>query len=122
MYNVKNNSLIDIDKRTYSFALRIVRLVLYLRKQKLLFPLLDQILRSGTSIGANVEEAQNAATKKEFIYCMTIALKETRETRYWLKLLLDVGLVTHNQVDELLKENLELVKILIAIVKRSKHS
>ena len=122
MYNSKVSSFVDIDQRTYSFALRIVRLVLYLRKQKLLYSLLDQVLRSGTSVGANVEEAQNAGSKKEFIHSMTIALKEARETKYWLRLLLDSNLVTHQQVDELVSENGELVRILITIVKRSKES
>lgn len=122
MYNSKVSSFVDIDQRTYSFALRIVRLVLYLRKQKLLYSLLDQVLRSGTSVGANVEEAQNSGSKKEFIHSMTIALKEARETKYWLRLLLDSNLVTHQQVDELVSENGELVRILITIVKRSKES
>lgn len=121
MYNGRVSSPLNIDKRTYSFSLRIVRLVLYLRKQKPLFSLFDQVLRSGTSIGANVEEAQNAGTKKEFIHCMTISLKEARETQYWLRLLLDAELVTEIQVDELLRENLELIRILTTIVKRSKQ-
>lgn len=78
----------------------------------------NQIIRSGTSVGANVEEAQNSASKKEFIHGMTIALKEARETYYWLRLIEKSDILTG--LADLTKENLEIIKILTSSVKKAK--
>jgi four helix bundle protein len=77
---------IKIDERTFKFALSIIELYKYLKEHKE-YVLSKQLLRSGTSIGANVEEAQAAQSKKDFTSKMSIASKEARETRYWLRLL-----------------------------------
>lgn len=78
------------------------------------------MIRSGTSVGANIEEAQNSGSRKEFIHTLTIALKEARETEYWLKIINEVKLTDQNLVKELLVEVNELVKILTVIVKKTK--
>ena len=78
---------ITVEQKSFQFAVRIVRLYKYLRSVKKEFVLAKQLLRSGTSIGANVAEAQQAQSRADFISKMNIALKETAETNYWLRLL-----------------------------------
>ena len=111
---------LDISQRTFKFGVEIVKLSFELPRNSAGFAISGQIIRSGTSVGANTEEAQNASSKKEFIRCLTIALKEAREAMYWLKLIKEVGLLSEEKLVKLLQENLELVKILTAIVKNSK--
>lgn len=82
----------------------------------------NQIIRSGTSIGANVEESQNAQSRKDFIHGMTIALKEARETEYWLKILEQTKTFPANETVYLKNEVNELVKILTVIIKNSKQN
>ena len=81
-----------IESKTFDFAIRIVNLYKYLCDQKKEYVLSKQVLRSGTSIGANVAEAQQAQSRLDFISKMSIALKETTETKYWLKLLNEYSL------------------------------
>jgi len=81
-----------------------------------------QLLRSGTSIGANVEEATAAQSKKDFISKMSIASKEARETRYWLRLLKDSNICSRINYTEAINESDELIKILTAIVKTSQKN
>ena len=81
-----------------------------------------QLLRSGTSIGANVEEAQAGQSKADFVCKMAIALKEARETRYWLRLIRESELAEKDSVDILLKEASELAKILGAIISSAKKT
>lgn len=82
--NEKKNILID---KTFSFALRIINIFKYLHTEKKEFILSKQLLRSGTSIGANVREAYNAESKNDFIHKLAISQKETDESMYWLELL-----------------------------------
>ena len=77
-------------------------------------------MRSGTSIGANIAEAQNCGTKKDFIHTLTISLKEARETEYWLRIISEVKLAEDDLVSRLITEINELIKILTSIIKRSK--
>lgn len=81
---MKSNIILD---KSYNFALRIVKLYMHLRGEKVERELLIQLLKSGTSIGANVEEAVGAQSKSDFIHKTGIAYKESRETSYWLRLL-----------------------------------
>lgn len=111
---------LDIPDRTFKFGTEIVKLALTFPRNSAGFAISNQIIRSGTSIGANVEEAQNSSSRKEFIHGMTVALKEARETLYWLKIVNGTSLVSSSKIPELEQENLELVKILTAIVKNSK--
>ncbi len=78
-----------IKEKSYAFALRIIKLYKYLCKEKNEFVLSKQILRSGTSIGANIEEAVGSQSQKDFIAKLSIAYKESRETHYWIRLLKD---------------------------------
>ena len=105
-----------IKDKSYSFALRIIILARCLRNQKD-YDLASQVLRAGTSIGANVEEALAAISRAEFVAKMAIASKEARETHYWLRLLRDSRVVPAARITSLLDEGLELIRILTAIVK-----
>lgn len=121
MHNLgSENKIFDIKERTFRFGVEIVRLVLTLPRNSAGFAISGQLVRSGTSIGANVIEAQNCGTKKDFIYTLTISLKEARETEYWLKIISEVKLADLNLVDKLLIEVNELIKILTSIIKKSK--
>jgi len=106
-----------VDK-SYQFALRIIKVYKYLTDKKE-FVLSKQLLRSGTSIGANITEAQEAISKKEFKNKMSIALKEGVESRYWIKLLRDSEFLTYNQAKSLLDDLEEIIKILSKIVKNA---
>ena len=110
-----------IDERTYNFALRIIRLVNALPNNKIGDVLGRQVLRSGTSIGANVEEAFGASSKREFTRMMSIAQREARETHYWLRLIRDSGVVTAKRIEGLVQEALEIKRILSKSVLTSKN-
>jgi four helix bundle protein len=105
-----------IKEKSYAFALRIIILAAWLRKQKQ-FEIASQVLRPGTSIGSNVEEALAGVSRADFVVKMAIASKEARETNYWLRLLTDSKIVPSEKIVELTAESLELVRILTAIVK-----
>lgn len=115
---MKNENVILV--KTYSFAKRIIRLYLFLSKEKKEYILSKQILRCGTSIGANVEEAQGGQSKKDFIAKTQISLKETKETHYWLRLLKDTDILEENLANSLIKDCEEILYILTAILKGSK--
>lgn len=107
-----------IQKKSYEFALQIILLYQKLCKNNE-FVLSKQLLRSGTSIGANVEEAQAAQSRADFISKMSISSKEARETCYWLRLLRDSKTVEKGEADQLLSEAESIVNILTSIVKTS---
>ena len=107
-----------VKDKSFDFALSIIELYKMLIQHHE-YVLSKQLLRSGTSIGANVEEAQAAQSKRDFVSKMTIASKEARETRYWLKLLKRSKLVDTNEYDARLAEIEELISILTSIVKTS---
>lgn len=113
---------IDIDRRTFEFGIRIVKLVAALPKTAAGSAVGNQLIRSGTSIGANVQEALGGQTKLDFIHSMNIAKKEARETRFWLKLIIEAELLPFKRVELILKECEELVAILTVIVKNSGKS
>ena len=103
--------------KTYAFALRIIRLYQYLSKEKNEYTLAKQILRSGTSIGANAEEAAGSISKKDFRSKFFISYKEARETRYWLRLLKDSGYIEEKLANSLMADIEEILRILGAILK-----
>lgn len=111
------NIVRDKSKR---FAIRIVALSRYLQEAEHEYVLARQILRSGTSIGANIAEAEYAASRKDFLNKYIIALKETAETLYWLELLHDTALIDGSQFDSLQEDATELLRILKAITKKLK--
>ncbi|VGO12707.1 hypothetical protein PDESU_01261 [Pontiella desulfatans] len=109
---------LKITDRSFQFAVRIVKLCQFLEKQdRVSRTLAHQLLRSGTSIGANAEEAQAGQSKPDFIAKMSISRKEARETLYWLRLLKEAELISETKLDEIIQEADELVRILTAIVK-----
>ena len=109
-----------IESKTFDFAVRIVNLYKYLCDQKKEYVLSKQVLRSGTSIGANVAEAQQAQSRPDFISKMSVALKETTETKYWLKLLNATAYLNDNEVKTILSDCIEIEKILTSILKSCK--
>jgi four helix bundle protein len=105
-----------IKEKSYAFALLIIGLAHWLRERKE-YDLASQVLRAGTGIGANVEEALAGVSRADFIAKMAMASKEARETHYWLRLLRDSKTVPAEKLTSLTDECLELVRILTAIVK-----
>ena len=113
---------VDIVERTYKFALRIVKLVRILPKETAGFEIGRQLIKSGTSIAANIEEAQGAFSKDDFIYKMQTAFKEARETNLWLRLIRDSKLSEQSkELEDLIQESVEIRNILSRIVKNSKE-
>lgn len=116
---IKDNK--KIKERTYEFAIDIIKLARNLPKDTSGSVLGRQLIKSGTSIGANVEEATGAFSKDDFIFKMNISLKEARETNYWLRLLCDSGIIKEADIKDTLKESENLKNILSAIVKTSRE-
>jgi four helix bundle protein len=105
-----------IQQKSFLFAVRIINLYKYLTESKKEFVLSKQILRSGTSIGANIEESIGGRSDKEFLFKLEISHKETRETIYWLKLLKETDYISENEFDSLHSEANEICKILAKII------
>jgi four helix bundle protein len=117
----ERNGRPDIQERAYTFACRIVKLNEHLvRKSGSCRTIAGQLLRSGTSVGANLEEANGAQSRKDFICKCNIALKEARETHYWLRLLVDCNLVSETRLASLKTEANQLIAILTTIVKNAR--
>jgi four helix bundle protein len=110
-----------VKDKSYAFALRVITLAKWLREQKE-FAIATQVLRSGTSVGSNVEEGLAGISRADFIAKMSIASKEARETHYWLRLLRDSRIVPESKIAPLETESLELIRILTAIVKTCQSS
>jgi len=110
-----------VGKRSYDFALRIVKVVSALPRSTAGNIIGRQLLRAGTSIGANVQEALGAETKRQFAYHMSVAKKEARETKYWLDIVTDAGMIPRGRVQALIGETEEILKMLTAIVKTSQR-
>ena len=108
--------------KSFKFAVRIVKFSKWMKEERKDFELASQLLRSGTSIGANVEEAQSAQSKKDFLHKNHIAFKEANETIYWLKLLKEAKIITNEQADSLLSDALELKKLLASITKTTREN
>ena len=114
---MKDNVIVDKSK---GFAIRIIKLYKYLCDEKKEYVLSKQILRSGTSIGANVKEAIRGQSKPDFYAKMNIALKEASETEYWLELLHETNYLTEQQFQSIYPDCQELLKILMSITKTQK--
>jgi len=112
----------DIRERTFEFAVRIVRLCQHLDKTPgACRTLSGQLLRAGTSIGANVEEAQAGQSRADFVSKNSIALKEARECHYWLRILIATKIMPEKQIAELRDEAEEIKRVLGSIVVRTKR-
>ena len=111
-----------IQRKSFAFAIRIVNVFKYLQLEKKEYALSNQLIRSGTSIGANVEEAIGGQSKKDFISKISISYKEARETKYWLRLLKATNYLEEKEATSLLLDTEELCKILSSILLSSKNS
>ena len=109
----------EIAKRAYNFAVQVIKITAKLPRTPANFILIKQVIRSATSIGANIEEALGGHTRNDFSYGMNVSKKEARETRYWLRMLSDTNTVLQKELAELLQECEELINILTKIVKTS---
>lgn len=115
---MKENILLT---KSYKFALKTIKLYQNLAEEKKEFVLSKQILRSGTSIGANIEKANQAESKADFIHKLSIANKEAFETNYWLRLLRDSNLMNEKLAESLLNDCDEVQKLLVSSIKTSKR-
>jgi len=115
------NEILDLS---FSFAVRIVNLYKYLNDEKKEYVLSRQLLRSGTSIGANVTESQDAQSRKDFVSKLSISLKEAKETRYWIKLLIATNYLPENHKNVLsIQNDLDsIIKLLTSILKSTKSA
>jgi four helix bundle protein len=109
-----------LASKTYDFALRIIKLYKYMAQEHREYILSKQILRSGTSIGANVEESRHGQSRVDFVHKLSIAQKEASETNYWLRLLRDSDYLSYKLADSLLKDCEELQRLLTASIKTAK--
>ena len=110
-----------VEHKSFLFAVRIVKLCRYLQDDKKEFVLSKQLLKSGTSIGANVAEAQQAQSNADFIAKLSISLKETAETKYWIKLLNATQYLTTKEYNSILKDCIEIEKLLTKIISTLKR-
>lgn len=115
---MKNNILKD---KSYSFALRIIKLCQYMSIEKKEYILSKQLLRSGTSVGALIREAEFGQSKADFVSKLSIALKEANETDYWLSLLKDSGYLNDKMYHSISPEIKELIRLLVSSIKTTKE-
>ncbi len=110
-----------LKEKSFAFAVRVVNLHKYLRKQHGEYILSQQLIRSGTSIGATIREAEHAESLKDFIHKLSVGLKEANESKYWLDLLYAASLINKKMFDSINNDCEELLKLLIASIKTSKQ-
>ena len=107
-----------LEDKCMNFSIRVVSLCRFLNEEKNEYRIADQMFRSGTSIGANVAEAQCAISKNDFVAKLYISLKEANETLYWLKLLHRTQYITGKQVDSIYRDCEELKRLLVSVTKK----
>lgn len=110
-----------VKNKSFAFAVRVVKLYQFLGEQKKEFILSKHLLRSGTSVGAMVREAEHAETKNDFKHKMGIAQKEINEAIYWLELLKETDYLTTEQFESINTDAVEIIKLLTAIIKSAKN-
>lgn len=111
-----------VKNKSFTFALRIVKLYQFLCEQKKEFVLSKQLLRSGTAVGALVREAEQAESPADFIHKMAIALKEANETEYWIELLFQANYIDETAYNSIKSDSTEILKLLISIIKTTKQN
>jgi len=120
--NKKSSFKQQFKKRCFDFSINILKLSELLRSKRINWPIVDQIVRSATSIGANIIEGGNSTSKKEFINYFQIALKSASETIYWLALLKEINIAQNNVLISLIKECIEIKKIISTIILNTKQN
>jgi four helix bundle protein len=108
--------------KSYFFAIRIVKLCKFLADEKKEYVISRQILKSGTSVGALVRESEQAESKADFVHKLSIALKEIKETEYWLNILKDTGYIDDTMFTSMNNDCIDLIKLLTSIIKTSKKN
>ena len=121
MTEIQKSHTYDLEDRTLEYGKRIIRMVKSLPKNNINFRLADQIIRSGTSLGANYREANETETKKDFQFRLRICRKEAKETIYWIKLIIEANPELSQRMQLLLSETLELLKIFASILEKCKN-
>src|SRR3989338_4119871 len=121
MTQIQISKKYNLEDRTLEFGKRIIRLAKALPKNSINFRLIDQVIRSGTSLGSNYREANETETKKDFQFRMRICRKEGKETIYWLQLITEANPELEEKLKLLLQETQELVKIFAAILEKTKN-
>ena len=111
-----------VQEKSFAFAVRIVNLYKYLTIEKKEYIMSKQLLKSGTSIGANIEEAIGAQSKKEFYSKMSISFKEVRESHYWIRLMEETGYLKENESKSILEDLQEILKLITSIQKTTKKN
>jgi four helix bundle protein len=111
-----------VKNKSFAFAVRVVRLYQFLCEQKKEFVLSKQLLRSGTSVGAMIREAEHAETKKDFTHKMGVTQKEINETIYWLELLKETDYLLSEQFESINTDAVEIIKLITAILKSAKSN
>ncbi len=111
-----------LSEKSYKFALRMIKLYKFMNQEHKEYVLSKQVLRSGTSIGANIEESVHAQSKSDFIHKLSIAQKESSETNYWLRLLRDSDYLNDKLADSLLGDCEEIQKLLTSSLKTAKSN
>ena len=111
-----------IEEKSFDFAINVINIAKEIRTKHKEYDLTSQFVRSGTSIGANVSEAQKAQSKKEFVAKMSIASKEANETRYWIRLMIATGYIEEEFGKKLQEQSDELIKLLTRIVKSTQEA
>ena len=111
-----------IEEKSFHFAVRIVKLCRFLREDRKEYILSKQLMRSGTSIGANIIESQQAQSRADFISKLSITLKEASETNYWLRLLYATDYLSESEFSSIITDCRELEKILTSIIKTTRSS
>lgn len=110
-----------LKEKSFRFAVRVVNLYVYLRKTHSEYIISQQLIRSGTAVGALIREAEFAESRKDFIHKLSIGLKEANESDYWLDILQTTGFITMKKYDSLKKDCIELLKLLTASIKTSRR-
>lgn len=111
-----------LQRKSYTFALRVIKLYNYLKDSKAEYVLSKQLLRAGTAIGALVSESEFAQSKADFANKLSVALKEANETRYWLRLIKDSKLITDEEFNSINPDAEELIRLLVASIKTAKKT
>lgn len=114
---MRDNPVVEKSK---AFALRIIKMYQYLSEIKQEYVMSKQVLRSGTSIGANIREGQRGQSKSDFFSKLNISLKEAEETAYWLELLHESGYLTNDEFSNIYADNEEIIRLLVSITKKQK--
>lgn len=120
--NRKNTFKIQFKRRCFDFSIAVLRLSEILRKKQINWILIDQLIRSATSIGANIVEGGNSTSKKEFINYFQIALKSSSETLYWLAILKEMNSDSEKQINDLIEECTQIKKMISTIIINTKNN